>query len=399
MKDWTLLRVIIGREYRAWKKPFLISSAIIFVVVAAALTIASVAADQSSGPATQRVGTAGTTPPTFAREVMVFVPDEIVVEFVPFATAAAAEAALRDGDINVAAIDDDTIVWGDGVQDPVGDGIYRAFANAQARQQASELGISASDLERLLTPRIDFREANPMDPEDSSEADEAIAVIATIAMFGAILAYGQWIGYAVVEEKANRVVEVLLGAIRPHQLMGAKVFSIGSLGLAQITGVGLLALGYGIVSDGIGLPSARGTTVFWVVLWFLLGYAFYGSLYAAAGSLGSNTQEAGSTMGPLAIFLVIGYMVGLVSFGEGFDTVFLQVISFIPLWAPLVLPGRIVRGWAAPWEVALALVIMIAGIYGMLRLAGWIYTGGVARATQKLGWREALRAGRELGAD
>lgn len=399
MSDWTLIRVVIGREYRAWKKPFLISSAIIFVVVAAALTIASIVADQSPEPVTQRVGTAGDTPATLAREAVEFVPETISVVFVRFASAGEVEAAVRDGDVAVAVIDDDTIVWGTGVQDPVGDGIVRALANAQARERAEELGIAAADAERLLTPRLEFREANPVLPDDSSDADEAIAVISTIAMFGAILAYGQWIGYAVVEEKANRVVEVLLGAIRPHQLMGAKVFSIGSLGLAQITGIGVLALGYGIVSDGIGLPSARGSTVFWVVLWFLLGYAFYGSLYAAAGSLGSNTQEAGSTMGPLAIFLVIGYMVGLISFGEGFDTVFLQVISFIPLWAPLVLPGRIVRGWAAPWEVAVALVIMVAGIYGMLRLAGWIYTGGVARATQKLGWREAFRAGRELRAD
>jgi ABC-2 type transport system permease protein len=397
--DWALIRVVVGREYRAWRKPFLISSAIIFVVVAAALTIASVVADESSDPVTQRIGTAGDTPGTFTREVIEFVPDEIAVVFVRFASAGDAETAVRDGDVAVAVIDDDVIVWGDGVQDPVGDGIVRALANAQAREQADALGIAAADLERLLAPRLEFREANPVPLDDSSKADEAIAVISTIAMFGAILAYGQWIGYAVVEEKANRVVEVLLGAIRPHQLMGAKVFSIGSLGLAQISGIGVLVLGYGIATDGIGLPSARGSTVFWVVLWFLLGYAFYGSLYAAAGSLGSNTQEAGSTMGPLAIFLVIGYMTGLISFGEGFDTVFLQVLSLIPLWAPLVLPGRIVRGWAAPWEVVAALVIMVAAIYGMLRLAGWIYTGGVARATQKLGWREAFRAGRELRSD
>ena len=83
-------------------------------------------------------------------------------------------------------------------------------------------------------------------------------------------------------------------------------------------------------------------------------------------------------------------------FGEGFDTLWLQVISFIPFRSPLVLPGRMVRGWAEPWEVVAALAIMAVAIYGMLRLAGWIYTGGVARATQKLGWREAFRAGREL---
>lgn len=399
MRDPGLIRIIIGREYRAWRKPFLISSAIILVVVAAALTIATVIANRSDEPTTHEVALSGSTPPTFRDEATGFLPEGIEVSFVHFTSASDAEAAAESGEVAAAVIDDDTIIWGSGVPDPLGDGMIRALANAQARQRAMELGITAVELERLLTPQLEVRDANPTPDDESSKTDEAIAVVATIAMFGAILAYGQWIGYAVVEEKANRVVEVLLGAIRPHQLMGAKVFSIGSLGLVQIAGVGLVALGYGIATDGIGIPSARGSTVIWVTVWFLLGYAFYGSLYAAAGSLASNTQEAGSTMGPLAIFLAIGYILGIASFGEGLDTGVLQAISLIPLWAPLVMPGRIVRGWAEPWEVAIALMVMAAAIYGMLRLAGWIYTGGVARATQKLGWREALRAGRELRGD
>ncbi len=396
MRHWSLLRVIIGREYRAWRKPFLISSAIILVAVVAALTIATVAANDSPDATTYRIGMVGDTPASFTRDVVGFVPEDIAVSFIRFGLAEDAEAAARNGELTAVVIDDDTVVWGSSVPDPLGDGIAIALTNAQTRRRAVELGIDPADLGYLLTPRLEFREADPVAADGSTETDEAIAVLSTIAMFVAIIAYGQWIGYAVVEEKANRVVEVLLGAIRPHQLMGAKVFSIGSLGLAQMLGVGLLVLGYGIVSDGIGLPSTRGTTVFWVVLWFLLGYAFYGSLYAAAGSLASNTQEAGSTMGPLAIFLAIGYMTGLISFGEGFDTLWLQIISLIPFWSPLVLPGRMVRGWAEPWEIVAALAIMAMAIYGMLRLAGWIYTGGVARATQKLGWREAFRAGREL---
>ena len=394
MSSWTLTRVIIRREYRAWRKPFLISSAVILTVVAAGLALASAAADNSDTTVHQ-VAVAGDTPPVFSTVVAEALPEGIDIATVRVATHAEAELAVQTGDATVGVVDDDTIIWGVGVPDPLGDGIVRALTIAQAQQTALELGLSPSETARLLTPDLVVIDAAPA-PNDNEGSDEAIAVISTIVMFMAIIAYGQWIGYAVVEEKANRVVELLLGAIRPHQLMGAKVVSIGTLGLAQISAVGVLALGFGLATDGIGAPTVRASTVFWVVLWFFLGYAFYGSLYAAAGSLASNTQEAGSTIGPLAVFLVIGYMSGLISFGEGYDTLWLQVISFIPLWSPLVMPGRIVRGWAAPWEMAASLAIMVAAIYGMVRLAGWIYTGGVARATQKLGWREALRTGREL---
>ena len=89
----------------------------------------------------------------------------------------------------------------------------------------------------------------------------------------------------------------------------------------------------------------------------------------------------------------------MISFGEGYDTLWLQIISFVPLWSPLVMPGRVVRGWATPLEAVASVAIMVVAIYAMLRLAGWIYTGGVARATQKLGWREALRTGRDLRAE
>ncbi len=395
MSEWALVKTIIGREYRAWKKPFLVSSAILLIVVCGGLLVAALVQSNASPPAFA-IATAGDTPAGLGSSVAAFLPNDSTLETEHFTSGAAAEAAVESGDFQVAVINDNTVIWGAGVTDGLSDGVVQTLVLAQVRRRAAELGLSAADAEGLLQPQFVFRDVSPEATDGSDKADEVASVFSTIIMFAAILAYGQWIGYAVVEEKANRVVEVLLGAIRPHQLMGAKVWSIGSLGLAQMAGIGGLLLAVGFATDKVTLPSARGITVLWVLIWFFLGYAFYGSLYAAAGSLASTTQEASSTMGPIAILVGFGYIVGISSFGEGFDTTFLQIMSFIPIWAPLVTPGRIVRGWAAPWEVALSLAIMVAATYVKLRLASWIYTGGVARATQKLGWREALRAGREL---
>lgn len=396
MTDWPLVRVVIGREYRAWRKPFLISSAIILLLTAVGLTVAYLVNRSDEAPR-HRIAVVGTTPQGFEEAVGTFLPDSVQLEMVAFGSVAGAEVAALEKDVDLVVVDDDTVIWGSGTTNALSDAVVQTLLLAQAHRRAVEMGLNEADADRLVTPQLEFRRADVESADESNTPDAGVAVFATIVMFMAIIAYGQWIGYAVVEEKANRVVELLLGAIKPHQLMGAKVVSIGSLGLAQIAAVGVVVLTFGIATGNVGLPTVRPSTVFWVVLWFFLGYAFYGSLYAAAGSLASNTQEAGSTIGPLAIFLVIGYMTGLISFGEGYDTIWLQIMSFIPLWSPLVMPGRIVRGWALPWEVGLSLAIMALSIYGMIRLAGWVYTGGVARATQKLGWREALRAGRDLG--
>jgi ABC-2 type transport system permease protein len=134
-----------------------------------------------------------------------------------------------------------------------------------------------------------------------------------------------------------------------------------------------------------------------MLVWFLLGFAFYGAIYAAGGSLVSDTHEASSTLGVLNIVPIVGYVLGIIAFSQGTDTALLRTFSLVPLWAPMTMPGRIARGWAAPWEVGVSIMLMLVTIYAIIRMAGWVYQGGVARATSKLGWRDAFHTGRDLG--
>jgi ABC-2 type transport system permease protein len=319
---------------------------------------------------------------------------DTTVSTVPFPSVTEAEAALIDRSIDALIIGEEEVVWGPSTPNGLANAVWLAVSNQQVRRNADSFGLTPAETRRLIYPEFETRAIQS--PEEGSVADEVLSALSVILMFMAIIAYGQWIGYAVVEEKANRVVEVLLGAIRPHHLMTAKVVAVGLLGLTQIAAVGTLALTIGLAGDQLELPAASATTVLWVIVWFLLGYAFYGSLYAAGGSLASNSQEAGSVMGPMSILVGIGYVLGLISMQGGIDTLLLRITSFIPFWAPLVMPGRIARGWAEGWEVALSVGIMILAGLVMIRVAGRIYVGGVARATSKVGWREAFRTGADL---
>jgi ABC-2 type transport system permease protein len=147
----------------------------------------------------------------------------------------------------------------------------------------------------------------------------------------------------------------------------------------------------------VNLPDFTLGLVPWMLVWFLLGFAFYGAIYAAGGSLVDDTHEASSTLGVLNIVPIAGYAFGVVAFAQGTDTTLLRVFSLIPMWTPMTMPGRIARGWATTWEVALSIVVMLLATYGVIWIAGRVYLGGVARATSKLGWRDAFRTGRDLG--
>jgi ABC-2 type transport system permease protein len=210
-------------------------------------------------------------------------------------------------------------------------------------------------------------------------------------MFMGILAYGQWVAYGVVEEKAGRIIEVVLSAVSPRRLLAAKVTTIGLMGLGQMMLIGLVVLVIGGLMDVVSLPAATFGAFFAVVLWFLLGYAFYASGYAASGALVRATRDASDAVGGFNLLLMFGYFTAIAHIEAG-DTVILKVASFLPPWAPMTMPVRMVRGFAAWWEVVAAALIMLIATYAMIRLAARVYVGGIIRVGSKVKWREAYRS-------
>jgi ABC-2 type transport system permease protein len=224
------------------------------------------------------------------------------------------------------------------------------------------------------------------------EGNLVVASFATIVLFGTILGYGQVTLSGVVEEKASRVIEVVLGAVRPHHLLAGKALGIGLLGLAQVGMVGVTVVSLAALVGSLELPPATGQAMLISALWFVLGYAFYSAAYAAAGSLVARPLEASNAAGPINLLVSIGWIVAWVSLsvGEG-ETLALRVASLLPPLAPLTMPMRMVQGNATLWETSISIGLMAAGIYALIRLAGRIYLGAVLRGGAKTKWREAWR--------
>jgi ABC-2 type transport system permease protein len=137
-------------------------------------------------------------------------------------------------------------------------------------------------------------------------------------------------------------------------------------------------------------PSAETapTTILWIVLWFILGYAFYAVLYGTVGSLISRQEEAESIQFPVTAVLLVAYFLSMEAANSPDGTVAL-VASFVPFTAPMVMTVRIAHGGVALWETILSIALMATTIVAMVQLATRVYTGAILRIGRRVRLREA----------
>ena len=390
MTGWNLIRLAVWREVFSRRKAFLVTTAIAVALVVGGLVAASITSS-GEGPPRIAVGVvdAGVVAAMEA-EIPVHLDGEVTVSVTRFERNEGMEL-LRSEEIDAFVVDPHHVFWAPSAPRWVVDTVASTMSSLNLRAAAADLGLDATDLAALQAPI--WGETIDYEPEDESVM--LVSVITVIVMFIAILAYGQWIAYGVVEEKANRVAELILGAITPTQLLTAKMIALGGLGLTQMTVVAGAGLGTASMLDQLDVPAAAGSAWAWSAFWFVLGFAFYGSVYAAAGSLAADSQEAGSVITPLNILPGLGYAVGVIAFSAGAEVVS-RIMSLVPFWTPMLMPGRIASGTVATWELALATALMIAATVLVVRIGARIYLGGITQATRRVSWRQAFRGGSDL---
>jgi ABC-2 type transport system permease protein len=253
----------------------------------------------------------------------------------------------------------------------------------------ADSGVRA--LRRHLPPAPELTTTS-LAPSSSATTDAAtlVAIAAALLLLMALAIYGQWVIGGVVEEKNNRVVELLLSSVRPRDLLAGKVIGIGLLGLAQLT----LVAGFAAILLAAGAfhaPAELGGSLALVVPWFALGYALYATAYAAAGALASRQDNADTAGQPVTLTLVAAYFAGYAAVAANSTGPLAHVLTVFPLTAPLVLPARAALGGVPLWEHALAVVLVVAATYALVRLAGRAYAHGLLRAGPRLRPREAWR--------
>jgi ABC-2 type transport system permease protein len=176
--------------------------------------------------------------------------------------------------------------------------------------------------------------------------------------------------------------------------MAGKVIGLGLLGLGQVALVGGLASV--LLAAGVfDAPPSLGGELLLVIPWFALGFALYAVAYAAAGALASRQQDASSAGIAVTYTLLGAYFLGYVALASDMDGLLANLLTIFPVTAPLVLPARSILVGVPLWEHALAVVLVVATIYGLVRLAGRVYAQGLLRRGPRMDIRTALRLARQ----
>ena len=227
-------------------------------------------------------------------------------------------------------------------------------------------------------------------PPDRSQ-NAAIAFIGVLLLYGQLFGYGLWVATGVIEEKASRVVEMLLSSIRPRQLLAGKIVGIGVLGLCQLTVIAGFAISLALLVGGLDVPG----TAVWAALldigWFVLGFAFYASLFAAAGSLVTRMEELQNVIVPINLTILVSFFISVGALQHP-DSTIAVVASILPVSSALAMPVRIVLGAATGPQIALALVLLIGSSIVLVPVGARLYEGAVLRTGARVKLREAWRA-------
>lgn len=230
---------------------------------------------------------------------------------------------------------------------------------------------------------------------------------ASILLYMTTLVYGTYVLRSVLDEKRNRVVEVVISSLSPWQLMLGKVLGVASMGLTQFgvwaAFVGLIAL-VGLPFLVANVPGADVSQILQVLpgpglvvlflLFFLLGYFLYASLFAAVGAMCNREEDAQQALFPVMMLLVIPFVLQMSTI-NGSRMAWVDWAALFPFFSPVLMYPRAVAGDVPMWMVGLSLVLMAGAIAAMAWVAGRIYRVGILMQGKRPTLKELVRWVRE----
>jgi ABC-2 type transport system permease protein len=244
--------------------------------------------------------------------------------------------------------------------------------------------------------------------EDERTAGIVAGMVGGFLLYFVMLVYGTMVLRAVLEEKTNRIVEIIVSSVRPWELMLGKILGVGAVGLTQLAvWVGSAALLLAFVAssalpflaEGDALEGIReaippvGVLLFFAVC-FLMGYFTYASLFAAVGAACTTEEEAHQLQFPVVMLVVIPVVL-LMPVMERPDSAFAVGLSLFPYFSPILMFGRVAAGAAGVWEALAAVVLMVGGLLGTAWIAGRIYRVGILMQGKRPTLPELIRWVRE----
>lgn len=279
----------------------------------------------------------------------------------------------------------------------------------------------SDNIQQIFETRIGVESRRLTETGEEEEDDTAFMSGLGFAMgliiFVAIFSYGGYIMRGVIEEKSNRIIEVITSSVKPIELLTGKMLGVATLALTQIgiwaitiIGLGLLAapllgaflneqnteqmVGEAAAQANIpilsGIPSIDTSIIIYFIIFFFLGYFLYSSLFAAVGSAADSETDTQQLMLPIMAPIFIAYfiMFQAVRNPEGIIAV---IGSLVPFFSPIVMITRIAISDVPFWEIALAIFLMIITFVGTMWLSAKIYKVGILSYGSSAGFKDIYK--------
>lgn len=307
---------------------------------------------------------------------------------------AAGEAMVADGDLDV-LVSGAPAALRVVVRDALDEDLRKVLNNLVQDQvlRAELAAVEDLDPDRVLSTvadaTIDVHALTAPDPARGQRL--AVAMVVVALLYLALLFYGTMVAQGVVEEKSSRVVEVLLATVRPWQLLLGKVIGLGIVGMAQFAALGVVGLVLALATDVLTIPGAAIGTLLWGLVWYLLGFLFYATVFAAAGSLVSRQEETQAVLLPITMVLVVAFVLGFGLLTRTPTGALTTALSLLPPLSPIMMPGRIALDAVPLWQVLLAVVLTSASVAALAWLGARVYSRAALRIGPRLRLAEALR--------
>ncbi len=318
---------------------------------------------------------------------------------------------IRDGSINGfmtvpadAITGNASIVYqGDNATNQVvGISLWQLTQRVVQQARGASAGVDVAKLNHILAPvPIETKHTTGEASGSSAGAAFILGYAVMFILYMAIILYAVNVMRSVVQEKTNRVVELMVAAAKPQALMLGKIIGVGAVGLVQIAAWLAMAvvtityrteiLGlFGVAGGGFTLPPLAWIDAVVIVLYFLLGYFFYAALYAALGAMVSSDQEAQQAQLPVTMLLLIPMLCMQVVANDPRGGA-AEALTQIPFSSPILMPMRWLLGGSSGPDAALSLGILAISTILVTRLAGRIYRVGILMYGKRPSLREILR--------
>ena len=267
------------------------------------------------------------------------------------------------------------------------DSISKALNKVVVEERLNQEGLDPLQINRLIK-RVELKTVKIVKGEEKAGGfvSEYIGtLIFVMILYMTILMYGQSIMRGVIEEKSSRVVEVLLSSVTPFQLMFGKIMGIGAVGLTQYFIWGAVILGIGGYGQSFAaqMGSELGqiqllspATIFFFIIFFVLGWLLFATMYAAVGAICNTDQEAQQAQFPIIMFLLLPILLMMYIVGNP-NSGMTTILSLIPFFTPMLMFMRINLVMPPAWQIILSILMLVVAILLMIKLAAKIFRIGI----------------------